>query len=400
MAHCYVLGKSGVGKSTFLENHALENEGGFAFLDPHGDSAEKLADTIDCIFWEPSDTAHIIGFNVLENVPEPQRHLVAAQVVSSFKAIWGDSWGPRLEWILYNSVSLLLDNSGSLLDIPKLLTDNSFQSKCLRPLHRRLIRNPTDHAAAARRNFWLYEFDALPPRERAAAIGPVLNKVGQLAANPVLSGILRHNTIDISRIMNRGQRLVVNLSKGQLGEEPSHLLGALLVAAFAQAAEGRAVIPFEERRPFTLYVDEFQNFATDSFSRALSEARKYRLELVLAHQYLGQLSDTLRLAVLGNVGRTICFRVGPEDAEALAPIFGLHVPTEMGHDSITSSSCEFGLHSPRPLIELPRFEAWERVDLEIGDFKTAAPVAGRGRLAAVRRRTWSRYTVSTRAPFN
>jgi hypothetical protein len=119
MAHTYVIGKSGVGKSTFLEHHALANEGGFAFLDPHGDSAEKLADTIDCIFWEPSDTAHVIGFNVLENVPEPRRHLVTAQVVSSFKAIWGDSWGPRMEWILYNSVALLLDNNGSLLDIPK-----------------------------------------------------------------------------------------------------------------------------------------------------------------------------------------------------------------------------------------------------------------------------------------
>jgi hypothetical protein len=169
-------------------------------------------------------------------------------------------------------------------------------------------------------------------------------------------------------------------------------LGALLVSAFAQAAEGRANIPFEERRPFTLYVDEFQNFATDSFSRILSEARKYCLELVLAHQYLGQLSDTLRLAVLGNVGRTICFRVGPEDAEALAPIFGLHDPGKMAYDSMASSACSFGLHTSRLLIELPRFEAWERIDLEIGDFKTEPPVPSRGRIGAVRRRTWSRYT--------
>lgn len=376
--HSYIIGKSGVGKSTFLENHALENEGGFAFLDPHGDSAEKLADTIDCIFWEPSDTEHVIGFNVLENVPEPQRHLVAAQVVSSFKAIWGDSWGPRLEWILYNSVSLLLDNNGSLLDIPKLLTDSGYLSKCLRPLHKRLIKNPTDHAAGARRNFWLYEFDALQPRERAAAISPVLNKVGQLAANPVLSGILRHNTIDISRIMNRGQRLVVNLSKGQLGEEPSHLLGALLVSAFAQAAEGRANIPFAERRPFTLYVDEFQNFATNNFSRILSEARKYRLDLVLAHQFLGQLPDLLRQAVFGNVGRFISFKIGSEDAPVIARELGFPATAE-------------------ELIDLNRFEAWERsTSIMPKQFKTAAPIAGRGRLAAVRRRTWSRYTTATR----
>jgi hypothetical protein len=245
-------------------------------------------------------------------------------------------------------------------------------------VHRRLIKNPTDHATAARRNFWLYEFDALQPRDRAAAISPVLNKVGQLAANPVLSGILRRNTIDISRIMNRGQRLVVNLSKGQLGEEPSHLLGALLVSAFAQAAESRANIPFKDRRPFTLYVDEFQNFATSSFSRILSEARKYRLDLVLAHQFLGQVPDLPRQSVFGNVGRFISFKIGSEDAPVVA--------RELGFPATAES-----------LIDLHRFEAWDRsTSVMPKRFKTDGPIATKGRLDAVRRRTRSRYTISPR----
>jgi hypothetical protein len=195
--------------------------------------------------------------------------------------------------------------------------------------------------------------------------------VGQLTANPVLAGILAHGTINISRVMDRGQRLVVNLSKGKLGEEPSHLLGALLVSAFAQAAEQRANIPFEERRPFTLYVDEFQNFATDSFARILSEARKYRLDLVLAHQFLGQVPDLLRQAVFGNVGRFVSFKVGSEDAPLIAR--------------------ELGLHNPEILTDLERFEAWERVGMQPNNFKSDAPVRAKGRISAVRNRTRSRY---------
>jgi hypothetical protein len=355
--HEYIIGKTGVGKSTLLEHHALGNEGGFAFLDPHGDSAMKLADTIDCIFWEPSDTEHVIGFNPLKNIPSGQRHLVAAQVVSSFKAIWGESWGPRLEWILYNSLRLLLDNNATLLDIPLVLTDSSYRTRCLR--------------RASFKKFWENEFEAWDDRYRNEAIAPVLNKVGQLTANPVLAGILAHGTINISRVMDRGQRLVVNLSKGKLGEEPSHLLGALLVSAFAQAAEARANIPFEERRPFTLYVDEFQNFATDSFARILSEARKYRLDLVLAHQFLGQVPDLLRQAVFGNVGRFVSFKVGSEDAPLIAR--------------------ELGLHNPEILTDLERFEAWERVGMQPNNFKSDAPIGAKERISAVRRRTHSRY---------
>ena len=324
--HQYIVGKSGSGKSTFLLHQVLANEDGFAVLDPHGDLAERIADTIPCIYWDTSDTDHVSGFNPLANVPEAQRHLVADQVVVSFKAIWGDSWGPRMEWILYNAVRLLLDNHGTLLDIPQVLTDGKYRMRLLRK--------------ASFRSFWENEFAEWEERYRNDAVAPVLNKVGQFVANPVLHNILSHSTINISRVMETGERLVVNLSKGRLGATPSHLLGALLVSAISQAAQARAAIPPEERRPFTLYADEFQNFATDSFASILSEARKFNLSLVTAHQFLGQVPELLRQAVFGNAGRIASFRVAAEDAALIA--------------------AELGLKNPDMLVDLPPFNAWER----------------------------------------
>jgi hypothetical protein len=385
--HTYLIGKSGTGKSTFLQHHILKNEGGFCLLDPHGDLAETIADTLDCIYWETSDTEHVVGLNVLAHVPEDQKHLVAAQVVSSFKAIWGESWGPRLEWILYNAVRLLIDNNGSLLDIPKLLTDGSYRGRCL--------------THASYRAFWEGEFEEWDDRYRNEAIGPVLNKIGQFVANPVLSGILRRSTIYLTRIMNRGElkdrRLVVNLAKGKLGDQPSHLLGALLVSAIAQAAEQRATIPFEERVPFTLYADEFQNFATDSFASILSEARKYRLNVVLAHQYLGQLPELLRQAVFGNVGIFGAFRVSAEDAEPLAKEFNLHAADTMQH-GFNSDACELGLHTPRVLTATPPHHLWLREELNISLQSTAPPVLRKNKLKSNRSRTRARYTRRVRRP--
>jgi hypothetical protein len=233
--HRYVIGKSGTGKSTYLQNLILDTEGGFALLDPHGDLAEAVADSIDCIYFDPILTP--IGFNVLENVPVERRHLVASNVVSSFKAIWADSWGPRLEWICYNALRLLLDNNKTLLDIPAVLTDPVFRRRCL--------------ARATYPDFWHNEFETWDARYRNEAIAPVLNKVGQLAADPTLRRILGgKSSLKPERIMNKGQKLVVNLSKGKMGDIPSHLLGALLVSAFAQAADRRSTIPEENRVPF------------------------------------------------------------------------------------------------------------------------------------------------------
>lgn len=337
MAHEYIAGKSGSGKSVYLENHALKNEGGILFLDPHGDSAARVADDRKCIYWEP-DTR--IGFNPLKDTTQGH-HLTAERVVSSFKAIWSESWGPRLEHILRNSALILTDNNQNLTDIPRLLTDKSYRTA----LYKR----------ASFRDFWQGEYDRWDDRQRNEYTQSVLNKVGQLSANPLLSRILSTNTIDPARIIRKGQRLIVNLSKAQYGDEPSHLLGGLLLSAFMHAA-------FEVRQPFTIYADEFQNFATDSFATMLSESRKYGLSLVLAHQYLGQLPDSLRQAVFGNVQQFVVFRVGPEDAPLLAKEIDV---------------------APASLLDLVPYEAWvKRGDRQL--IKMPPPMPTLGRLEANR----------------
>ena len=361
--HEYLIGKSGTGKSTFLRNLILNNEGGFAVLDPHGDLAEAIADTVDCIYFNPSELQ--LGFNVLENVSAEKRPLVAAQIVASFKAIWGDSWGHRMEWILLNSLRLLLDNNHTLLGLTKLLTDEAYRTRLLRRCSDPIIRA-----------FWDTEFALYDDRFRKEAIAPIQNKVGQLLANPSLRNVLgqQNSTLKVERIMNKGQRLVVNLSKGTLGEAPSHLLGALLVSGFYEAAQRRATIPEDERVPFTLYVDEFQNFATDSFADILSEARKFKISLVLAHQFLGQLPDLLRQAVFGNVGVMTAFRVGAEDAPIIA--------------------AELGLGTPTALTDLANFRAWTRKGgpYDAEQIETEPPRSTANRLAAVKRFTKASYT--------
>lgn len=318
--HEYVIGRTGHGKSTYLEKHALENKGGFAFLDPHGDSAERLGEHVK--YWSPVDDE--LGFNPLKDITKGQRHVVAAQVIASFKAIWGESWGPRMEWILYNAVRVLLDTNGSLLDIPRLLTDNTYRTQCLR------------HASYT--DFWQNEFASWDSKKRDEYIQPIMNKVGQLAADPVLQKVLTQNNLSLLHLVNSGHKLAVNLSKGQLGDGPSHLLGALLVTAIYQAARSG------NRRDFTLYADEFQNFATDTFATILSEARKLNLHLVVAHQYLGQLSDSLRQAVFGNMGRFTVFNVSAEDAIILGREMDL---------------------APSQLADLGRFETWNKEGLKV-----------------------------------
>lgn len=337
--HVYLVGKTGTGKSTLLENMALQSIAageGVAVVDPHGQTAERIADAIpperlnDTIYIDPADLDRPVGFNVLGAVSPDVRPLVAAQVVSAFKAIWGDSWGYRLEYILYNSLRLLLDNRADLLALPRLLVDDPYRAGCLRKCADPVVRL-----------FWTEEFALYDLRFRREAIAPIQNKIGALLASPALRNMVaQRSTIDISQIMDRGKILILNLAKGKLGDGPSHLLGALFVSAFAQAAESRAKIAEPSRRDFTLYVDEFQNFATDNFGTILSEARKWRLSLVLANQFMEQVPRALQAAVLGNAGTLIAFRVGAADAVLLAP--------------------ELGLANPQVLTDTANFQAWSK----------------------------------------
>jgi type IV secretory pathway TraG/TraD family ATPase VirD4 len=378
--HLYVIGKTGTGKSTLLYNlmHTDLVQGhGFALLDPHGDLAMAIADATPAwriergvIYLDPSDLAHPVGFNPLNNVAVDQRPLVAAHVVAAFQHIWGSSWGPRLEYILTNALRLLLDAPGTtLLGLPRLLADETYRTALLAHARDPVVRS-----------FWLGEFAQYNDRYAIEAVAPIQNKVGTLLSPPAIRNMLGQvkSTIDIRHLMDHGQVLIVNLAKGKLGEAPTHLLGAFLATAFAQAAEARADVAEHARRDFTLYADEFQHFATDSFGTILSEARKYRLALVLAHQFLGQLTPLLRQAVIGNAGSVLAFRLGAEDAPLIA--------------------AELGIENATALTDTANYTVWTKLTRN-GVPGDARPICTlppqpevRGRIGAVRRRTWARYT--------
>ncbi len=301
--HVYLIGMTGTGKTGLLLNmmHAdLLSGAGFCFLDPHGDASQHIASLApkergkDVIYLDPSDATHTFAYNPLAGVQEAERATAAANIVSAFKNIWAQSWGPRLEYILGHALRLLLDTRDqTLLGLPRLLIDPEFRDRHVRGCNDPVVRS-----------FWQTEYAAYDARLRNEAIAPVQNKIGAFLANPFIRSILCQNasTLDIAKVMNTGNALIVNLSKGNLGTEPAHLLGALLITACSQAAEARRRMPEHERRDFTLYVDEFQNFATDSFASILSEARKWRLSLVAANQTISQLPDGLQHAVFGNAG--------------------------------------------------------------------------------------------------
>lgn len=390
----YIVGKTGTGKSTAMRSMMLddlERGRGFALLDPHGDLAEQIADCVphsrfnDVIYVDPSDPTQCLGFNPLHNVPLDRRPLIAARVVATFAHIWNLSLevAPRLTYILYNGVRLLLDApDATLLGLQRLLVDDVYRA--------RLLETATDPAVRA---FWEEEFGQLSDRDAALAVSSLQNKVGMLLAGP-LRNILGQvtSTIDIRRLMDEGAVLIVNLHKGRLGEGPTHVLGAFLATAFAQAAESRADIPEHERRDFTLYADEFQNFATDSFASTLSESRKWRLNLVLSHQFLGQLPTTLRQAVIGNAGSIIAFRIGGEDADTL------HL--EMQNRELVYDYAKPGyinVAAPIPLTNTSNFTAWVKLldNGEPTETRLAYMDAPRpdiaGRLAAARARSRSRY---------
>lgn len=325
--HMYVVGKTGTGKSTLIANmasHDIAMGYGVALIDPHGDLAEELLDLVpasrvgDVIYLKPADLEYPVAFNPLENVAPDQRHLVASGIIATFKKVWFDSWGPRLEHILRNALLTLLENPGStLLDVPRLLTDETFRELAVRS-----VTHPQVRA------FWFSEFAKYSAWMRSEAVSPILNKVGQLLTALPLRNIVgqRQSAVNFRELMDEGKIFLVNLSKGQIGEDNCSLLGAMLMTQIQLAAMSRADMPEAARRPFYCYVDEFHDFVTLSFADILSASRKYGLNLVLAHQHLAQLDEKLRSAILGNAGTIISFRVGVEDAELLAkefyPVFG------------------------------------------------------------------------------
>ena len=324
--HMYIIGKTGMGKTTMLENMVLQdiyNGHGIGVVDPHGDFAEKIIDYIpphrinDVVYFNPADVEYPIGFNILEVQNEEQKHLVAAGLMAVFKKIWPDVWSARMEYILNNTLLALLDYEGStLLGINRLLADKKFRSKVLKKLTDPVIKS-----------FWTNEFANYEPRYQKEAVAPIQNKIGQFLSASVIRNMVAQvkSTIDVREIMDTKKILIMNLSKGRIGEDNSRLLGGMLITEIQLAAMSRVDIPEEERKDFFLYVDEFQNFATPSFANILSEARKYRLSLIMAHQYVMQLDEIVADAVFGNVGSMVTFRVGAGDAETLekeyAPTF-------------------------------------------------------------------------------
>lgn len=320
--HMYIIGKSGMGKSTVLENMIVQDISkgrGLAVVDPHGDLAEKILEYIpdnrvqDVIYFNPSDAEYPIAFNVVEQVEPHLRHLVASGLIGVFQKLWADSWGPRLEYILRNAILAVLDYPGStLLAITRMLSDKNFRKKVIDK-----IQDPVVKA------FWVNEFSGYNDKFASEAVAPIQNKVGQFLSSALIRNIVGQvkSSIDIRRIMDEGKILIMNLSKGRIGEDNSALLGSMMITKLQLAAMSRVDTNEEDRRDFYLYVDEFQNFATDSFANILSEARKYHLSLILAHQYIEQLSDVVRAAVFGNVGTLVTFRVGATDAEFLAKEF-------------------------------------------------------------------------------
>ena len=324
--HMYVLGKSGTGKSALLANMIVQNiwnGEGVCVIDPHGELVESILATIpahrvkDVVYFNPSDMDYHIGFNVLQLDDPRYKHLVASGLMGIFTKIWANAWSARMEYILNNAILALVETPGStLLGIPRLLVDKDYRQK--------IIENVKDPVIRA---FWIHEFEAWREQYRNEAIAPIQNKVGQFLSTSIVRNVVGQSksTIDLFDIMNTGKIFLVNVSKGRIGEDNSALLGGMLITKIQLAAMERVRIEEDSRKDFYLYVDEFQNFVTDSFASILSEARKYRLNLTLAHQYIAQLStkdsDTVRDAIFGNVGTMIVFRVGAVDGEYLEKEF-------------------------------------------------------------------------------
>ncbi|OGF02046.1 MAG: hypothetical protein A3G07_04130 [Candidatus Doudnabacteria bacterium RIFCSPLOWO2_12_FULL_47_12] len=324
--HVYIIGKTGMGKTTMIENMIVQDivaGNGVAFVDPHGDSVEKILNYIpssrinDVVYFNPADLDYPIAFNPLESVDPKYKHLVASGLMGVFTKMWANVWSARMEYILNNTILALLDTPGNtMLGIARMLVDKKFRQ--------RIVANIRDPVV---KSFWVDEFANYNDKFRSEAIAPIQNKVGQFLSSALIRNIVGQtkSSIDLRELMDQKKILLLNLSKGRIGEDNSALLGAMFITKLQLAAMSRVDVPEDERKDFYLYVDEFQNFATESFATILSEARKYRLNLTIAHQYIGQLitenSTKIKDAVFGNVGTIILFRIGATDAEALESEF-------------------------------------------------------------------------------
>ena len=358
--HLYVIGKTGTGKTTLLRNlicQDIERGNGVGLIDPHGDLAEELLDCVpswradDLLYFNPADDDFPVGFNLVRSSVGSRKYLEASAVVGAFKHLWRDSWGPRTEYILYASVAALMEcENVSLLSLPRMLSSVRYRQWVLKQVQDPVVRN-----------FWEKEFANFDKRFLAETISPIQNKVGQLLMAAPLRNVFGQvkSRIDPRFIMDNRRIFIANLSKGRLGEDKSNLLGSLLVSKFQTAAMERADRPENKRTDFYLFIDEFPNFSTDSFAGILSEARKFRLNMTLSHQYIDQMRREVREAVFGNVGSIISFRVGLTDARMLANEFGSR-------------------YSPDQFTDLANYEIRVKL-LEQGEYgepflaKTAAP---------------------------
>lgn len=371
--HLYITGATGTGKSTLLRSMMLQDlaaDRPFALLDPHGDLAVSVTDNVPkdltrrVLYFDPLDPTHAVGYNPLANVPFDRRSQVTASTVAGFHHIWYETWGPRMAYILGHAIRLLLDNNETLLSLPVLLIDDQYR--------RKLLERSTD---PYNRAFWEREYAQYDKRFRMEAIAPIQNKIGALTGNYHVRSVLgQKGALNVSYCLNHHRYLIANLSKA-MGEEPSHLLGAFITSTFAQAAMDRIAVPEEERTDFTLYVDEFQNFTTSAFETILSEARKYRLNLVLANQFPSQLPERTMQAVIGNVSTMIVFRVAHQDAKLFAE--------------------ELDLANPATLASTPNYRAWVRGMQPASPVQvyTERPAPALGRFKAVQAHTRANYAV-------
>ncbi len=327
--HTYIIGKSGTGKTTLIANMAIDDirKGrGVAIVDPHGDLCDTILNYIpssrtnDVCYFNPADPDYVYPLNVLDANNESQRELVASGVISIFKKMYGNvSWGPRLEHILRNTVLTLVNTpETNLSHVVKILTDQSYRDKVVKNLNNQTLKN-----------FWINEFDRMDFKFQNEAISPILNKVGQFLSSSMVRNTIAHNKskVNIEKLMNDQKILIVDLSTGKLGEDSSSLLGAMIITQLQLSAMNRVFQTHEQRSDFYLYVDEFQNFATEAFIKILSEARKYKLNLILANQYMSQIDRPIQDAILGNVGTIISFIVGSQDAYILEKEFGPQFPS-------------------------------------------------------------------------
>jgi len=350
--HMYLIGKTGTGKTTMLQNMVLDDlkEGrGAAVVDPHGDFIEFILDRVpsyrinDVLLFDPSDFDYPIGFNLLENVDPDARNIVASGLIGIFKKIWGDvSWGPRLEYILRNAIlSLMAYKDSTLIGIMRILVDKVYRAKVVSKLTDPVLKD-----------FWLNEFEKYDPKFRTEAIAPIQNKVGQFLSSPTVRNIVGQpkSSFNLREIMDERKILLVSLPMGKIGEDNSALLGAMMITKMQLQAMERADVPEEKRADFYLYVDEFQNFATEAFATILSEARKYHLNLILANQYIAQMPEPVRDAVFGNIGSLVAFRVGAQDADFLAtefePVFDANDLVNLDKYNIYLKMCIDGVTCP------------------------------------------------------